>query len=165
MNEDSFSGQRGHARALELKADTDSHCVRLTRWTILLQLEEPTHTAVLVAMLTGLRVSKLLALKWEDIDSEAFEIHIIRSISLQHVGKCKTEASRKPMLLDERLVETLQRWRALCAYRRSPNHHGVYKSILRKRKNRYWRNLASSMFFQDSSWTARGPPSYESGLR
>jgi len=31
---------------------------------LLLHLEEPTHTAVLVAALTGLRVSELLALKW-----------------------------------------------------------------------------------------------------
>jgi integrase len=85
---------------------------------LLLQLEEPTHTAVLVAMLTGLRVSELLALKWEDIDFENFEIHVTRSISLQHVGECKTEASRKPLPLDERLAEALQRWRALCAYPR-----------------------------------------------
>ncbi len=85
---------------------------------LLLQLEEPTHTAVLVAMLTGLRVSELLALKWQDIDFENFEIHVTRSISLQHVGECKTEASRKPLPLDERLAEALQRWRALCAYPR-----------------------------------------------
>ena len=85
---------------------------------LLLQLEEPTHTAVLVAMLTGLRVSELLALKWEDIDFENFEIHVTRSISLQHVGECKTEASRKPLPLDERLAEALQRWHALCAYPR-----------------------------------------------
>lgn len=85
---------------------------------LLLYLEEPTHTAVLVAALTGLRVSELLALKWEDIDFERFEIRVTRSISLQHVGECKTEASRKPIPLDSRLAEALSRWRALSAYPR-----------------------------------------------
>jgi len=35
---------------------------------LLLDLEKPTHTAVLVDVMTGLRVSELLALKWRDID-------------------------------------------------------------------------------------------------
>jgi integrase len=83
---------------------------------LLLYLEEPTHTAVLVDVMTGLRVGELLALKWQDIDFEKFEISVTRSISLQHVGECKTEASRKPVPLDARLAEALWRWRALCAY-------------------------------------------------
>ncbi len=83
---------------------------------LLLYLEEPTHTAVLVDVMTGLRVGELLALKWQDIDFEKFEISVTRSISLQHVGECKTEASRKPVPLDARLAEALWRWRTLCAY-------------------------------------------------
>jgi integrase len=70
----------------------------------------------LVNVMTGLRVGELLALKWQDIDFEKFEISVTRSISLQHVGECKTEASRKPVPLDARLAEALWRWRALCAY-------------------------------------------------
>jgi len=35
---------------------------------LLLYLEEPAHTAVLVDVMTGLRVGELLALKWVDID-------------------------------------------------------------------------------------------------
>jgi integrase len=61
--------------------------------------------------MTGLRVGELLALKWQDIDFEKFEISVTRSISLQHVGECKTEASRKPVPLDSRLAEALWRWR------------------------------------------------------
>jgi len=52
-------------------------------------------------------VGELLALKWQDIDFEKFEISVTRSISLQHVGECKTEASRKPVPLDARLAEAL----------------------------------------------------------
>jgi integrase len=99
---------------------------------LLLYLEEPTHTAVLVDVMTGLRVGELLALKWQDIDFEKFEISVTRSISLQHVGECKTEASRKPVPLDSRLAEALWRWRNLCAYPRpedwvfaSPHTNGV----------------------------------------
>ena len=83
---------------------------------LLLYLEEPTHTAVLVDVMTGLRVGELLALKWKDIDFEKFEISVTRSISLQHVGECKTEASRKPVPLDSRLAEALWRWRNLSVY-------------------------------------------------
>jgi len=57
--------------------------------------------------MTGLRVGELLALKWQDIDFEKFEISVTRYISLQHVGECKTEASRKPVPLDARLAEAL----------------------------------------------------------
>jgi integrase len=82
---------------------------------LLLCLEEPTRTAVLVDVMTGLRVVELLALKWRDIDFEKFQIHVTRSISLQHVGECKTEASRKPVPLDTRLAESLWRLRSQCA--------------------------------------------------
>src|ERR1700744_2759946 len=71
---------------------------------LLLHLEEPARTAVLVDVMTGLRVGELLALKWEDVDFERFEVRVTRSISLQHVGECKTEASRKPVPLDSRLA-------------------------------------------------------------
>lgn len=99
---------------------------------LLLYLEEPTRTAVLVDAMTGLRVGELLALKWSDIDFERFQIHVSRSISLQHVGECKTEASRKPVPLDSRLADALWNWRTICAYPRpedwvfaSPHTNGV----------------------------------------
>jgi len=103
---------------------------------LLLHLEEPTHTAVLVAALTGLRASELLALKWADIDFEHYEIHVTRSISLQHVGDCKTEASRKPIPLDSRLAEAFLRWRALCAYPRSEDW--IFASPHTNGKQPYW---------------------------
>jgi integrase len=99
---------------------------------LLLYLEEPTRTAVLVDVMTGLRVGELLALKWSDIDFEKFQVHVSRSISLQHVGECKTEASRKPVPLDSRLADALWNWRTICAYPRpedwvfaSPHTNGV----------------------------------------
>jgi integrase len=56
-------------------------------------LKEPTRRIVFLAVFTGLRVGELLGLKWKDIDFQKMEIHVIRSIVMQHVGDCKTEAS------------------------------------------------------------------------
>jgi integrase len=49
-------------------------------------------TLVLVAFGTGLRMSELFALKWRDINFHSNESRVIRSIVLQVVGPCKTEA-------------------------------------------------------------------------
>jgi integrase len=76
-------------------------------------LRELARTAVFLDVLTGLRVGELLALKWSDIDFEKLQISVTRSIVMQHLGECKTEASRKPVLLDPRLAESLYDWQLL----------------------------------------------------
>ncbi len=63
--------------------------------SLLEHLREPGKTAVLLAALTGLRVSELLALRWSVVDFENLVIHVNRSIADQHVGTCNTEASQK----------------------------------------------------------------------
>jgi integrase len=84
--------------------------------SLVANLKEPGKTAVLVDILTGLRVSELLALKWCDVDFENLELHVTRSIALQHVGPCKTEASQKPVPLDPELAEVLLMWRRQSPY-------------------------------------------------
>ena len=84
--------------------------------SLLEHLKEPGKTAVLLDILTGLRVSELLALKWSDVDFENLELHVTKSISLQRVGPCKTEASQKPVPLDPELAEALLMWRRRSAY-------------------------------------------------
>lgn len=54
-------------------------------------------TLVLLDAATGLRVSELLALRWDDIDFENLEIRVTESIWHQVLGVCKTEASAKPV--------------------------------------------------------------------
>ena len=81
-------------------------------------LKEPARTAVFLDVLTGLRVGELLALKWNDIDFEKSQISVTHSIVMQHVGDCKTEASRKPVPLDLRLAEALYNWRRMSPYPR-----------------------------------------------
>ena len=83
---------------------------------LLEHLENPGKTAVLLDILTGLRVSELLALKWSDVDFENLVLHVTRSIADQHVGPCKTEASQKPVPLDPGLAEALLMWRRKSLY-------------------------------------------------
>jgi integrase len=67
-------------------------------------------TLVLLDAGTGLRVSELLALRWQDVDFDKLELNVTRSIWHQVVGDCKTEASAKPVPLDSYMAEDLLRW-------------------------------------------------------
>jgi integrase len=101
-------------------------------------------TMVLLDVVTGLRASELFGLKWADINFERNEISVTRSIVLQVVGPCKTEASQKPVPLDPFLARTLRNWRAHTKYKAatdwvfaSPHSGGRkpywYQSLMRNR--------------------------------
>ncbi|HEY0308057.1 MAG TPA: site-specific integrase [Acidobacteriaceae bacterium] len=104
--------------------------------SLLEHLREPGKTAVLLDILTGLRVSELLALRWSDVDFENLVIHVTRSIADQHVGPCKTEASQKPVPLDPELAETMLMWRRQSAY--PGDDDWVFASPAKKGKLPYW---------------------------
>ncbi len=60
-------------------------------------------------------------------------LDVLRSIYMRHVGDCKTEASRKPVPLDERVAADLWMWKETTRYRQpddwifaSPRHQGKY---------------------------------------
>ena len=99
-------------------------------------LKEPTRTMVFVAVFTGLRVGELLGLKWSDIDLQKMVVHVVRSIVMQHVGDCKTEASRKPIPLDPDLAEVLLNWKLQSPYPEPGNW--VFASPHKKGKQPYW---------------------------
>jgi len=65
---------------------------------------------------TGLQRSELFALKWGDIDFENLQIRVQRSIYLNVVGNCKTEASRKPIPMDPILAAELWTWKQTSSY-------------------------------------------------
>ena len=57
--------------------------------------------------MVGLRVSEVIGLRWSDCDFESGEIHLSRGIVRQHETGMKTEASRKPVPMEQGLAEVL----------------------------------------------------------
>lgn len=103
---------------------------------MLAELTGVNHLLVLLAASTGLRQSELFALKWKDLDFESKQASVTRSIVHQVVGKCKTETSQKPVPLDSRLIEELQKWRRETGYRSSEDW--VFASPLSDGKRPFW---------------------------
>jgi integrase len=103
---------------------------------LLTKLEVRERTLVLLDAATGLRVSELLALRWEDVDFKTLELSVTRSIWHQVVGDCKTEASAKPVPLDSYMAEDLLRWRRTSPY--PMPHDWVFASPTMKGKQPYW---------------------------
>jgi integrase len=85
---------------------------------------------------TGLRMSELFALKWQDIHFETGEISVIRSIVMQVVGPCKTEASQKPIPMDSSLADALKVWQAQSEFT-APNDW-VFASLKVRGRRPYW---------------------------
>jgi integrase len=101
--------------------------------TLLLQLNSCFRLMVILDVTTGLRCSELFALKWGDVDFAGLRLDILRSIYLRHIGNCKTEASRKPVPLEERVAADLWLWKETSPYRQaddwvfaSPHNQGKY---------------------------------------
>jgi integrase len=103
---------------------------------LLTELADPWRTAVYTALCTGLRVSELLALRWEDLNIAAGEIRLARGIVRQHIGNMKSEASRKPVPLDARLSAVLESWRSRCGYPAESDY--VFASPDKDGKQPYW---------------------------
>jgi integrase len=103
---------------------------------LLSNLDVRERTLVLLDAATGLRVSELLALRWEDVNFKTLELSVTRSIWHQVVGNCKTEASAKPVPLDNYLAEDLLEWRRTSPY--PMPHDWVFASPTMKGKQPYW---------------------------
>lgn len=106
---------------------------------------EPCRTAVLLALASGLRVGELLGLKWEDVNFEALEVNVTRSVVKQKITRCKTEASRKPIPLDPALAEVLLNWRLQAPYPRGSDW--VFASPHRKGRQPYWPGVLFRVHF------------------
>jgi len=83
---------------------------------LLSQLALRERTLVILDAITGLRRSELLGLKWSDVDFERLEIRVIRAIVHQVVGRCKTEASKRPLPIDPTVAEELWLWKESTPY-------------------------------------------------
>ena len=74
-------------------------------------LREPYKTMVIVAMCTGLRVSEVLALRWEHIDFKARATLVQQGVVNGRIGKVKTEASHDEVPLDPAFAAVLKDWK------------------------------------------------------
>ena len=93
-------------------------------------------TLVLMAAGTGLRMSELFVLKWGDVHFDQHEISVVRSIVFQVVGPCKTEASQRPIPMDDCLAEALEVWRAQSHYRAESDW--VFASVKLRGRLPFW---------------------------
>jgi integrase len=103
---------------------------------LLVELQQPYRTAVLLASCTGLRVSELLALKWLDIHFDSGEIRPARAIVDAHIGSLKNEASGRAVPMAAELASALLDWRRMCPYNQEDDF--VFGSPEMNGKQPYW---------------------------
>ena len=86
------------------------------------------------------KTGNALSFPWSDCDLESGEIRLSRGIVRQHETEMKTEASRKPVPMEQGLAEVLTSWRAECAYNQPDDY--VFASIKMHGKQPIWPNSA-----------------------
>jgi len=84
--------------------------------SLLPQLPLREQAMVMLAGSTGLRRSEMFALRWSDICFQTMQVFVTKSIVRNHVGKCKTPASRKPVPLHPTVIAMLLEWRSQSFY-------------------------------------------------
>ena len=78
---------------------------------LLLELREPFRTMATIAMCTGLRISEILALRWDCLDFQAGTMLVRQGVVNGRIGKTKTETSKDDVPLDGDLAAILLQWR------------------------------------------------------
>lgn len=71
---------------------------------------------VMLAGSTGLRRSEMFALRWSDLCFGTMQVYVTKAIVRNHVGSCKTPASRKPVPLHDSVLTVLRDWRSQSMY-------------------------------------------------
>jgi integrase len=89
-----------------------------------------------LAVTMGLLRSELFALRWSDVNFSGLEVLIRRSIYLGKIGDCKTETSRRPLPLDERVAADLWLWKETS--KRCSPEDWIFASPHRNGADPYW---------------------------
>ena len=84
------------------------------RRRLLAASEEPIRTIVLIAVMTGLRIGEILALRWGRINLAAGTLRVEETCYKGTFGTPKTRASRREVPLTPGVVQALQARRASC---------------------------------------------------
>ena len=77
-------------------------------------LSEPCRTLVLVAVLTGMRIGEILALRWKNLDLLRGIIQVRESMTERHFGAPKTKSSKRNVPMSGPLRQALEQQRARC---------------------------------------------------
>jgi integrase len=104
---------------------------------------------IIVDALTGIRRSELMGLQWCDVDFIGSRIEIRRSIVDQIVGNCKTETSRKPVVMDEHIAQALIAWRQESMY--TGPQDWVWASPHRKGRQPLWLSTIMRYYIQPAA--------------
>ncbi|HEX4427542.1 MAG TPA: site-specific integrase [Terriglobales bacterium] len=83
---------------------------------LLKEMHEPFATLGLLCVCLGLRISEVLALRWEDVDWLQSCLSIRRGIVQQHVDDCKTEGSAKTLAVADDLLARLKAWKQVSSF-------------------------------------------------
>jgi len=95
---------------------------------------------------TGLRRGELSGIKWEDIDFNEGVLTPKRSIVQQRVGDVKTEASKKPIPLDQDLIAELLAWRKETPY--AGDGDFVFASAKKRGQQPYWMSKIMQIYIK-----------------
>ncbi|MGB8323196.1 MAG: tyrosine-type recombinase/integrase [Candidatus Acidiferrum sp.] len=84
--------------------------------SLLPELEEPCRTVVLTAVLTGMRIGEILALRWNRVDFLRGNLKISETYSDGQFGTPKTRSSQRVIPMSSALSQALELYRACCTY-------------------------------------------------
>lgn len=110
---------------------------------LLAHLSEPCRTIVLVAVLTGLRIGEILALRWKRLDFQRATIEVMETFSDGQFGTPKTRSSRRVIPMSQAVRDAFDFHRA--AFQGAQPDHVVFttpKGTPLSPKNLYNRVLA-----------------------
>jgi integrase len=82
---------------------------------IIAALDDRRRPLLLTAILTGLRISELRGLRWDDVDLKRAELHVRqRADRYNSIGRPKSAAGERVVPLPPTLVSTLRKWKLAC---------------------------------------------------
>ncbi|MBS1867914.1 MAG: site-specific integrase, partial [Acidobacteria bacterium] len=81
---------------------------------LLPELSEPCRTVVLVAVLTGMRIGEILALRWKRVDLERGTLEVAETFSEGEFGTPKTKSSHRVLPISSSLGDVLRQHLSRC---------------------------------------------------
>jgi integrase len=86
---------------------------------LLASLSEPCRTLVLVAVLTGMRIGEILALRWKALDLDRGVVQVRETVSEGKFGSPKTKSSRRDIPISKPVCDAFRTQLAGCRQRGS----------------------------------------------